>query len=965
MSRRIPHGFAGSNMRMFEYLVNGFRILANESGRATGVTSNSIINSSKNWTTNQWSGKTVTIGTNNGPTTATISSNTATTLTVGSWSNGAPSTTAKADDGTPLLYEIQSGHKIAKVVVNGTKGSSTLTLTDLTGFTANTKYYVTGNGIPAFYTGSSVTIKETSATSAYHYAANSNSSALTTNYTSVTTPSSLTGTILTLSTPLLNDINNATINFYLDQTSIEYQIDLMACAGIESCRTAYAWSDIEISPPYGGINSTGTVTTNNSGQYVLTDLSANWPTGSTNLIGNTLIIGPDIKNQISLNAEGKIVANTATTITIESLNGYGYPFSGSYQYIITGNSVPHIYNFINGGELSSTYQKHDFDTFSMLMSKNGIQLMPHVDALPYWEIDPIYGSRTAFSPISLDIIADGSNYIAIKNNTYDSFDHNLNKAFAVFYNMIVKGPNVPTGTKIGDFETTSQIVFNGNTLTIVKENVQNALRKSTDETYLLKLNNNLPAGNYNITVDIANYVSNNTLISTGKLPKNPFDETLIFDNIYDVIAATGQAKKKGGLPPKKYNNFVDFMNVLVNRYGTNGVFWKSANNLWARSIQKTVTASTTGQKTLTVSNGDKLSVGMLIESNVYGSGTTAVPATSSNGNLAYIPLNTKILSINGNQITLSNNLNRDIPTGATVIFKFPPITNWQIYNEVPYPTSDNLFWKITSSGITHKINIYKYGNNWPQYPTAMDVPTTSGSSYKSNLSTFVSGWGESYLKFIEKIKAEVHSIDANAQIVTSALNIKANTLSSTFFNSQNAKNKFDKIAFNMYPSPQNQQDDIIKALETEYGVNTTNYNPTPNVIISEYGWSTAVGVVPSNQWPNPVSFNAQKSYLADFFDKTWSSKNTNSVRVFVNNGHSVNFEFLMFFKWASDEGHMIQNQTGGSGSPFLDYWRSPSFYTTSYTNSSPPPANINQLNFYSKPSAKAYQDGALTLQGRM
>ena len=158
-NRKLPIGFAGSNFRPWEYKASGFRMLANEYGRATSTTSTTLVDTSKSWAANAWQNKYVVVCSSSGPQTVKILSNTSNTLTVASWPVALP-TNATMSDGAQLLYEIQSGAKITATATTST--GQTVTLSPIAPETSlnlepNKTYIVVGQGIPVYQTGSSAT----------------------------------------------------------------------------------------------------------------------------------------------------------------------------------------------------------------------------------------------------------------------------------------------------------------------------------------------------------------------------------------------------------------------------------------------------------------------------------------------------------------------------------------------------------------------------------------------------------------------------------------------------------------------------------------------------------------------------------------------------------------------------------------------------------------------------------------
>ena len=80
---------------------------------------NTVQDTSKTWTINQWSGATVTATlSGGGTTTATVSSNTANTLTVGAWSNGTPTIGNPYTMATSGGYVYTSGNGVLSITAS-------------------------------------------------------------------------------------------------------------------------------------------------------------------------------------------------------------------------------------------------------------------------------------------------------------------------------------------------------------------------------------------------------------------------------------------------------------------------------------------------------------------------------------------------------------------------------------------------------------------------------------------------------------------------------------------------------------------------------------------------------------------------------------------------------------------------------------------------------------------------------
>jgi|GEM_PF-6084961 len=901
-NRKIPLGFAGSNFRPWEYKRVGFRMLANEYGRASSTTSTTLVDTSKSWAVDAYKDKYVVVGSIAGPQTVKIVSNTSNTLTVASWPVALP-TNAIMSDGSKLIYEIQSGAKIMATATSSTGTSVTVSPiapnTSLNLISGKT-YTVVGQGIPVYCTGSSVTppvVLNSKGQDIIHSA----STVSLIKYTPTTSnPSTITLPIAPL-TPL----NGITLYFFENEFSIECQLMLMANSGVESFRTPLFWQDIEPNAPVGGVRQ--------------------------------------------------------------------------YTFNPAGDGV-------------------DYDIFYSMAAGLGMKMMMRTGNPPNHETDYVY-STGYFSPVSLNVTGYGGQFVTIKTATKGSYDHNLNNSYAVFNNMFVtdSGGLVPTNTYAIPL-TETQVTLGNKIYNIVvnKNNPENSVKTGIASdgsiVYIIKLNNNVPSGDVTVSATIK---ANGGLI-TEPVSYNATNSSnaINFNSANDFKAFCLQVARQGGAVPKDFKNFADFINVLINRYGTNGIIWQSENNLWSRSIQKTLSSSNSGSSTagnfkLISNNADckGFVVGATIESSSNGS----IPATSTNGNAAFLPPKTKILAIAKDTTYTAQNaiyLNKptNVPSGSnqSITIKYPSIQNWQIYNEVPSDGKEASFYWQINSGTVYKSLILN-GVNWPQYNTNLSIYNSSNNKISVNVTNMENGWGPSFSSLLNATKAEAHSTDPDASIVTSGINSEPSSSdTSSLFIKKNAKNSFDKIAFHLYgpyktssgavnsgPYTVTGQETqrIITLLETNYGKNTASYNITPDVIISEYGWSTApktAGSVPAGG--NGYSYNIHDQFIANptpnslgyittMFDPNWRSinKKVYTVRKMMpENTNLINFESVMYFKWASDESREI------GANPFQDNWRGPNFYTSPETNSS-----ISTLTFYMKPAAKSLQNSVLTLQGRI
>jgi hypothetical protein len=432
----------------------------------------------------------------------------------------------------------------------------------------------------------------------------------------------------------------------------------------------------------------------------------------------------------------------------------------STQPTLVNGILSHTYSWTSPNENS----KYNLDKFIYLASKNGIQVMPRLSSPPEWEID--YDYRYSTDPLkqyrdptpnqsyTSGVITTGSGYSGSVTVTIPD----LNRGFLIQKKMVVSGTGIQSGT-------------------IVNNIVQ------TSGSYVITLSKTLTAniGSYaspaqinNLTFGINNFETNNS----GK--NGTSANRFVFETIDDLNIFLINLKRKGGVIPTNYDNFVTFVNAALNRYGTNGTFWNDLT-IWqepytlTRSAQWTLNAESKTTNVITVNDSANIVVGMTVED-----------ATSqSNENNLTIPPGTRVSAIDGKNITLEFNQNKFIDkpyiSSINVKFQYPKIINYQIYNEPNLESNESTIYftiKKDSNGNTinknssHKFN---FATNWPQHKRRATivkfdsngdiVSSTSGRLLLDKAYT----WAPSLIELVEKIKLEAHSVDPNAKIFLGAM----------------------------------------------------------------------------------------------------------------------------------------------------------------------------------------------------
>jgi len=540
------------------------------------------------------------------------------------------------------------------------------------------------------------------------------------------------------------------------------------------------------------------------------------------------------------------------------------------------------------------------ENYLKLASEVGIQVMPRLGSPPNWAMDWDYkiDNTNLFSfndPETKTQLQNKGVKIYATGNSGDSFIiiDDLKRGCLLLPNMVITGTNIQDDTRI-------------TSLTRV------------NDTWKINLNQNITGvvDGYVIGT-IANYENNNVINGKSKSISN--GDVFTFDSVNDAVIFATNLQRRGGSIPSNYNDFANFMNKMLIRFGTNGSFWSGLNNdVTTVTSASSSVISTSYNQTInliidssypTTSN---IVVGMTIESDAYGS----VPSTAQNGNDSYIPPNAKICSINGNQITIDKPLNKTMPAGVPVKLIFPKMINYQIWNECDsaaygkrnYPAD---FKFRINDGPTHTMDqeLLVRGANWPFHPKQIKLKTTDGIFNKSvSVKDYAYEFAYSFIDFIKIIKKEMHDVDPNANAVSNAVTIPKTTYPKIFA-IKNGKYAYDKFGVNIYPSDYNGAkastvlirqftDDpnyqtIFQQDKNGYGIPTVNNLTCPNLILSEYGWSTdQIGY-----GDGAVSETEQNTYIDRLL--SWDS----SITSFKNLLELPNWQIenVMYFNWVSDE----------------------------------------------------------------
>jgi len=388
---------------------------------------------------------------------------------------------------------------------------------------------------------------------------------------------------------------------------------------------------------------------------------------------------------------------------VESLR-FSLPWDAIEKVQPSGTS--HTYSWTTAGSNS----KYNLDAFIYMASKNGIMLMPRLSGPPSWEVD--YDYRLDLSnPFSTRDSSESGSYLPYQgvrvtangyNNSKTVVVEDMNRAFMIQTGMILSGTGFQSGTKVMNVTKGT----NAYTITFDKSLTANIGSYAA------------PTQSLNMTAGINQFYENNyqglttnkKLYSNTGTPGAPgqISDQFVFETLNDFNIFLIHVKRKGGTVPKNYNNFVTFANAVLNKYGNNGNFWNDA--IWEGNYSLSRTASwTTSDVTnvITVNDAANIVVGMTVEE------VTA----QTNQNLFNILPNTRVSSINGKNITLTNTITTTYSgTPISIKLKYPKIINWQIYNEFNLQNNSNaIFAYIKDINRSFCFIAEDMATNWPQH----------------------------------------------------------------------------------------------------------------------------------------------------------------------------------------------------------------------------------------------------------
>lgn len=305
-----------------------------------------------------------------------------------------------------------------------------------------------------------------------------------------------------------------------------------------------------------------------------------------------------------------------------------------------------------------------------------------------------------------------SNYV--KNNTY--FDE------VGTYNNLNNENNIKINCDDKEFLTVG-LIFDGNTtvegsygiIKIDNECIKYTGVSGTNSPFtLIGVTRNVPDPFTNATTNDLSHTNGTTVYrhfnksmrnaSSRKAYHNqnfPF----VFDQTKDVGVFKSMLHRKGGAVPKNQLYFLNYINALMNQYGNNGALWNDSD---LQNLQ-TKTSSLNSSPVINPTQTDEIfpfSKKLLQYNQILHLNSNYIPpkmvvgmivedSSNTDENNKYVAPDTKICSINGNQIVLSKPLLKSISSAnpIDIELKFPRITNWQVWNEVDAPTYGGINWR--------------------------------------------------------------------------------------------------------------------------------------------------------------------------------------------------------------------------------------------------------------------------------
>jgi hypothetical protein len=571
------------------------------------------------------------------------------------------------DAGFTMFATDNGGTKIS-VKTLGFKGSSTITVASATGIKIG--QFVTGVNVPAFDASANPVVV-----------------------------SGINGTQITLSSTLLNNIDQGYVNFYTNVFSIEYQLEAMVAAGVESLRFALPWDQFEKTPPINGVHT------------------YNWQTG-----GEKFLYNLDAFMYLATKVGIKLMPRFSVPPSWEKDWDYRLDTANPFSYRdprTDYNSLPYqgVMVTATGSSGSNTVTVADVNRGFMILPKmivSGTGFQSNTKVVSVIKQTNNY-TVTLDKPLTQNVGGLASpvqtyNMIAGIQNFYENNYYNNSN------NLVY------TTKTVTNSSTTSDVITLNNTTNVYAgfPVTGTGIPANTTISAVL-LNNKVVLSNMpTATLETITIQTN-----AKKLIASNVSDQFVFETLDDFNLFLIHLRRKGGGGiPKNNNNFVLFVNKVINRYGTNGDFWNETTWNGKANVSNWSVISTTANwilstsippkevSVITVTNAADLVVGMIIKQD-------PIPTNQNN---AYIKPNTKITAINGKQITLSNSINQ-VGTATSVAIKatYPRPVDWQIYNELNLLGSNNGYTisaKIKQgSGWTNRTFCYDVATatNWPQH----------------------------------------------------------------------------------------------------------------------------------------------------------------------------------------------------------------------------------------------------------
>ena len=292
----------------------------------------------------------------------------------------------------------------------------------------------------------------------------------------------------------------------------------------------------------------------------------------------------------SIDAENNLITlNANVNLNIQNLNVYFFNAQTSIEYVLhnmAGSGIESVRTSVfwsgfeptaptnSNGVITHNINWNDpnlphgdkyiwfqIESYLKLASEVGIQIMPRFGDPPNWAMDWDYkiDNNNLFSfndPETKTQLKNKGVKVYATGNNGDSFImiDDLKRGCLLLPNMIISGNNIPSDTRI-------------KSLTRINDNWQINLSKN-----LSGIVNGYVIGT------IINYELNNVINGVSKKISATDNDVFQFDSIDDVVIFVTNLQRKGGSIPVNYNDFANFMNQFLLRFGTSGTFWNNLNN---------------------------------------------------------------------------------------------------------------------------------------------------------------------------------------------------------------------------------------------------------------------------------------------------------------------------------------------------------------------------------------------------